>query len=371
MKRIILLAAVPLVLAGCQHQEGEAGQDPDEILDYDTDEHTAEAEREQEEPDFILDVYTVDELEVISPVELAEKTGGSVSYDEIHRTLEMTVGGSRYYLVYGVPVLEQNGIYLDTDEVFIVLDEKEKTPYLPVSFLEYGLGAEFNLENERAEVFPNGEAVAAMAAPDETFDLHSKTVEEMIDYLSFLDYPIKGAEVSTQASHLPGAPRDYRNGYHEGVDWYDWTTYAVINTDTPIYGMGEGTVVRVDHGYEEFESPEARNQRLSITYELGFTPEYLLDKLRGQQVWVQYDNGVMNRFAHLDDIPEDLSLGDRVDAETVIGFVGNSGTSGAVNQDGSGLHLHHDLLVYGDFFWEPFTLEETREILQEIWGPQG
>ncbi|PYZ97833.1 peptidase M23 [Alteribacter lacisalsi] len=366
MKRVSLLLAGVLILSACQQDKNEEAAETENAGNT---VHENEEQERSPDPDFTLNLYTMKDQEVVSVSELAEESGGSYHYEPVHRTLEMALKGQQFKLIYGVPVLERNGLYLDTDQVKLVLDEEEEeTPYLPLSFLDYGLEANVKQEEQTVSVYTDAEAVEAFASPDDTFDLHSKSVEDMIEYLSFLDYPIKGAQVSTVESHLPGAPRDYRNGYHEGIDWYDWTTEAVINTETPVYGMAEGTVVRVDHDYEEYSSPEVRDEELSITYELGFTPEYLLDRLRGQQVWVQYDNGVMNRFAHLFDIPEELKLGARINAETIIGYVGNSGTSGAVNDDGSELHLHHDLLIYGDYFWEPFSLEETTEIIQAIWG---
>ena len=183
-----------------------------------------------------------------------------------------------------------------------------------------------------------------------------------------MNSPIENASVSTEQSHLPGAPRDYRNGEHEGIDWYDHTSEAEISRDTPILGQAEGEVVRADHDFEDYESHEERNDDLELADDIGFTPEYILDRLRGKQVWVQYEDGVMMRFAHLEEIPEDIQVGEDVDEETVIGYVGNSGTSDALDGGDGGLHLHHDLLIYGELFWEPFTLDETAEVIHELWG---
>lgn len=142
----------------------------------------------------------------------------------------------------------------------------------------------------------------------------------------------------------------------------------MIDTSTPVLAQGEGTVIRADHDFEDYPSHEVRNQDLELAADSGVTPEYILDRLRGQQIWVQYERGVMIRFAHLDQIPEDLKVGDVVDAETVIGYVGNSGTSGALDGDGSGLHLHQDLLIYDTLFYEPFSIEETKMIIHALWG---
>jgi murein DD-endopeptidase MepM/ murein hydrolase activator NlpD len=190
-------------------------------------------------------------------------------------------------------------------------------------------------------------------------------VKEMIKYLSFLEVPIKGAHVSTKESQLPGAPRTYRNGYHEGTDWYDYTTGVKITKKTPVYSIADGVVVRVDHDYKEL-TDEERNRLLKLSSIYDRTPEYALDKLRGRSVWVQCDKGVLARYAHLDRVNEDLKVGDRIKQGDYIGNVGNSGTSDGVLGNSEGLHLHLDLLIYGEWFWENYTMKERRRILENI-----
>ncbi|WP_416151092.1 M23 family peptidase [Salipaludibacillus sp. HK11] len=333
--------------------------------------HLEEKNEEIETHDEEVEVYSFDDTEehFIAVEELTEIIGGRYDYDEIDKSLTISISGREFYLVYGVPVLEIDGVYKDSDRVLVKEDEEGKA-YVTKSFVEEGLEMDYEFDDEESVVTFSwtDEVVQAWASfGQEEVDIHSFSTDDMIDYLSFLDKPIEGASVSTVESHLPGAPRDYRNGTHEGIDWYDYASGIEISTDTPIYAMAEGVVVRVDDDFEDYSSHEVRDYDLNLASEVGFTPEYIFDKLRGMQVWVQYDNGVMNRFAHLDSIPEDLELGQTVTEETVIGYVGNSGTSGALNQDNSGLHLHQDLLIYGELFWEPFTLDETASILQELW----
>ena len=50
----------------------------------------------------------------------------------------------------------------------------------------------------------------------------------------------------------------------------------------------------------------------------------------------------------------------------VIGYVGNSGTSDGVKRSNAGMHLHLDLLIYGEWLWEGFTPAERRHILQSV-----
>lgn len=369
------MLAVTMVMTACQAQNNhqEETESNDDAINENTVEHQENNEEEEstEEQYEEFSTYTFEDYEdpFVSVDELTEVLGGQYEYDDVNKALTITMNDREFYLVYEVPVLEVNGVYLDSDEVFVMEDD-EGNPYVSKAFIEEGLETEYEYEESSSTLLVHWEENVVEAWGDygqEEVDIHSFSPEEMVDFLSFLQTPIEGASVSTVESHLPGAPRDYRNGEHEGIDWYDFASGTEITTDTPIYAMAEGVVVRVDDDFEDYPSHEVRDEDLELAAEVGFTPEYIFDRLRGQQVWVQYENGVMIRFAHLDSIPEELELGQEVDEETVIGFVGNSGTSHAMNQDDGGLHLHKDLLIYGELFWEPFTLEETSYILRELW----
>ncbi|UCZ51882.1 peptidoglycan DD-metalloendopeptidase family protein [Bacillus shivajii] len=378
MKKYIFSLFTVFLLTACQEQPPEDGEEDNNLEeeqateDVETDNDILDEEDKEEIVQMKeLNVYEMNDKNVIKVEELANKLNGEFTFDEMDRTLKMTISDREFYLVYEIPVLEVDGEYLATDEVLLVIDD-DSIPYVTKEFINHGLETEYeSVEgNELAFVWED-KVVQAWAPPaQDEFDLHSLTVEEMIDYLSFLNKPIEGAQVSTVESHLPGAPRNYRHGTHEGIDWYAWGSGIEITTDTPILAMAEGKVVRVDHGFEEYPSPEVRNEDLDLAAEIGLTPEYILDRLRGKQVWVQYENGVMNRFAHLDRIPDELELGQIVNENTVIGYVGNTGTSHAFTGENGGLHLHQDLLIYGELFWEPYEPQEVTQILKGIWGNQ-
>ncbi len=356
-----------ILLAACGTKVEEE-RDPKESVKDENQKQVEEIVKEKEDEESIylkeLKLKSIDGQQVFLVDDLFELIDGTYQYDDLHRSVEMEIDNHIFKLVYNIAVVEHNGLYLPTNEISMVLEEEKL--YLPVSFLDVALGLDVEV-NERLVSFQwMEEALPVGSVREESLLDRTWTIDEMVDYLSFLQKPIEDAEVSTIPNHLPGAKRAYRNGYHEGIDWYGYATGKQISTDTPIYAMAEGVVVRADHDYEEYPSPLIRNKDLSLTAQLGETPEYIFDRLRGKQVWVQYEKGVMNRFAHLDTIPEDLKVGDKVTSETIIGYVGNSGTSGAVNQDGTQLHLHQDLLIYGELFWKPFSLDEVKEIIVRI-----
>lgn len=311
-----------------------------------------------------LAITTKDEKDVFFVSDLVELLEGDYQYDDLHRLLTINLDDQQFKIVVGIPVVEHNGLYLATDEIVVIVEEDAL--FLPVVFLETALGLTLNKSSDVVTFDWTGEALPTSITTKPLISDQKWSVDEMVKYLSFLKRPIEGAQVSTIPNHLPGAKRGYRNGYHEGIDWYGYATNKNISFDTHVYAMAEGIVVRADHDHQEYSSPLIRNKDLLLTAELGETPLYIFDRLRGKQVWVQYEKGIMNRFAHLGDIPETLKVGDKVTSETIIGYVGNSGTSGAVNEDGTELHLHQDLLIYGDLFWEPFSLEEVTEILVRV-----
>ncbi|PRO64769.1 M23 family metallopeptidase [Alkalicoccus urumqiensis] len=348
MKRFWVIPV--LMLAACQSESAES-----EPVNADK-KDTAKEEKESPVPSYEL--LTNDGM---IPVEELEKLEADVEVNDIHRTIDVTAGENLYRFIEGVPVMEENGLYypLPANPV-----EAAESPSFSPAAVEEMLGAEL-IESEAG--YETTAVFSKERSGEEPPDLDSMTVEEMSEHLSFLDYAIEDASVSTIEGHLPGAPREYRNGFHEGIDYYGYASGTGIDTTTEVLGMAEGVVVRADTEFEDYASEEERNEELAVAAEAEETPEYILDRLRGMQVWVQYDNGVMIRFAHLHDIAEGIETGVEITSETVIGYVGNSGTSSALEGESGDLHLHKDLLVYGDFFWEPFSLEETSQILQNVW----
>lgn len=142
-----------------------------------------------------------------------------------------------------------------------------------------------------------------------------------------------------------GAPRVYRSGIHNGLDFNCGTT------DHAIKAAGEGQVIFVVNDY--VDAPTA--DRDAVLFQAGAafdTPFWTLAMLYGNFVVV--DHALDNReravtiYAHLSQVDPNMTAGVFVDNTTTIGFVGNSGTSaaseGITNNDGS-VHLHWELHV--------------------------
>ncbi len=138
--------------------------------------------------------------------------------------------------------------------------------------------------------------------------------------------PVPGATFSSRAPHLPGARRAYRNGYHEGFDFYNGVVSVPITYGTPVVTTADGVVLRADHDYTEL-TPDELQALLDDAAARPATPQETLDKLRGRQVWLAHPGGFVSRYAHLSAIPDDLSVGQVVVQGQTVGFAGNSGTS--------------------------------------------
>lgn len=189
--------------------------------------------------------------------------------------------------------------------------------------------------------------------------------ESLLETLSFLQSPLPGAQVTTKDSQLPGAPRAYRNGTHEGLDFYHGYCGIPINYGDPVLAAGPGVIYRIDHDYIETPMGE-RDELLRVSQELDDTPEDILDMLRGRQVWIIHPFGMITRYAHLDNVAGDLQEGDLVEAGQFIGTIGNSGTSDGANGSTLNAHLHWELWIGESYLGEGLPPSESRALLQSI-----
>src|SRR6185437_11910334 len=147
---------------------------------------------------------------------------------------------------------------------------------------------------------------------------------------SGLRLPIDGGELPTDVELLPNAPRDFRAGWHEGIDF-------PADRGTTVHAVAAGTVVRVDREFTDW-SAEEREAALADAVARGYTPSMTLDRIRGRQVWIDHGSGIVTRYAHLEGVA-DLAIGAHVEAGAVVGFVGSTG------YPEGGPHLHLEVRV--------------------------
>jgi murein DD-endopeptidase MepM/ murein hydrolase activator NlpD len=188
---------------------------------------------------------------------------------------------------------------------------------------------------------------------------------ELMEALRGLLMPIEGARVTSREFQMPGAPRHYRLGVHEGLDFYSHTVGVPVDRTTAVRAVSDGTVIRAMIDYQRLTAAQA-SAWAARSRELGYTPEDILDGYRGRQVWIDHGEGIVSRYAHLGTIAPGVVAGAPVHRGQVIATVGNSGTPASVQSDTVEVHLHFELWI-GDHYTGQFLRPiEARELVERI-----
>ncbi len=176
-------------------------------------------------------------------------------------------------------------------------------------------------------------------------------------------WPISGdyLDLTSRDLQMPGAPRHYRQGVHEGIDFY-WAT------GTPVYAAASGTVIRATVDYET-PTEITFNRRRAENLELGYTPPDNLDFYRGRQIWILQEDGLVARYAHLSEIAAGIVEGTAVTAGQQIGLVGNSGSPASISSETADAHLHFELWLNGHYLGQFLRPIEIRELLEQRFTP--
>ena len=183
-------------------------------------------------------------------------------------------------------------------------------------------------------------------------------------------YPLAGECLPGSDNLMPNAPRAYRSGIHEGIDWYDGSGCGRIDGSTPVLAMYQGVVIRTDLDYRDITADEAAALE-ARSAEQGFTDEAALDAFRGRQVWVDHGNGVVTRYAHLSRVAAGIKVGTWVTAGTRLGTVGESGTPESATDPGTEFHLHAEVRVGRSFLGAGLPTDEVRALYERLFAPRG
>jgi len=183
-----------------------------------------------------------------------------------------------------------------------------------------------------------------------------------------LSYPIAGVCLPAEDDLMPNAPREYRFGVHEGVDFYPGRACATIDRGMPVLAAKTGIVVRADVGYKDV-TQEEMDELLGRSAQQGFTDAQALDSLRGRQVWLDHGGGVVTRYCHLLSIGPGLAEGMVVETGQVVGQVGNSGTPEGLIDSSFENHLHFEIRVGEGYLGQGLSVEETRRLWEVAFSP--
>ena len=188
------------------------------------------------------------------------------------------------------------------------------------------------------------------------------------DDLHGFGWPLEAACLPGFDGQMPNAPRPYRNGVHEGVDWYDGGGCAAVAEGTPVLAMFDGVVVRADLDYVDITAEQVV-ELAQRTATQGFSDSVTLDIYRGRQVWIDHGGGIVTRYTHLGAIAEQLFVGAEVRTGEVIAFVGESGTPESVTNPGAEMHLHGEVRIDGAFLGDGLPAEEVRRLYERLFQP--
>jgi murein DD-endopeptidase MepM/ murein hydrolase activator NlpD len=215
----------------------------------------------------------------------------------------------------------------------------------------------------RSEASPTGEG---SSSPSPTAGLSVPPILEAV--IHSFRFPIDGACLPEEDDLMPNAPREYRLGTHEGVDFYDGRCCMAVTRGMPVLAAKTGVVIRADHDYQDITAEEM-DALLSLTQEQGHTDAATLDRLRGRQVWIDHGNGIVTRYAHLLAIEPAITKGVVVRAGQVLGYVGNSGTPEGVSDPDVENHLHFEIRVGDGYLGQGLSPAETRRLWDKAFSP--
>ncbi len=219
---------------------------------------------------------------------------------------------------------------------------------------------------------PNGSSEATSTRlPDDTPSSPPNATQEpdgTVDAaVSGFVFPIEGGCLPGGDNLMPGAPRDYRKGTHEGVDVYGSDSCAFVGPETSVVAAKAGTVVRADWEYEDLT--EATLAELEEIVQQGAVGPDTADVFRGRQVWIEHADGTVTRYAHLAGIAETVDVGLAVSAGALIAFVGESGTPESVTDPGTQFHLHFEIRIGVSYLGAGLDAATVRSLYEAAFGP--
>jgi len=189
------------------------------------------------------------------------------------------------------------------------------------------------------------------------------TAAQLSDLLRGFTYPIQGGCLPSSDLLMPNAPREYRKGIHEGVDFYNSDNCTRINKGTTAVAAKAGRVVRADLNYTDLTPAELAKD------DANPTSEEALDSYRGRQVWVDHANGIVTRYAHLSGIAPGITVGTTVAQGQPVGYVGESGTPASITDPGTEYHLHWELRVGDSFLGKGLPATQVRSLYKTLFSP--
>ncbi|PJZ70051.1 peptidase M23 [Leptospira perolatii] len=212
--------------------------------------------------------------------------------------------------------------------------------------------------------FPKSEGDSVVIGDFKIF-LNTSILNGVPSRLTGYYFPIPNGILPLRDYELPGAPREYRNGIHKGLDIYYCRdqdgTIRKVNPKDSVISPADGVIVRADWDYSPMTMEEFRYHS-EVAQKNGVT--YVEKDFGGRQVWIDHGNGVMSSFNHLSTIKGDVLVGTKVKAGQHIGTVGNSGLMGEAKGTEENTHLHFEIWIDGEYLGAGVPQTQVRKLLQ-------
>lgn len=326
----------------------------------------------------------------LRPGDISVSLGTSICADDAVYVLNLrgkitkyTVG-SNYNLSKQTPFKNPNLLNLRPQRIYtnklgpIFLVERENNRVLAIdkktgSMSQFLFGAQANLKglypDNQSFLIVDGNTIAYRRLHSSTNNLNLKPISHEVDIrLQGLSLPLAHASLPAHPGVYPGARRLYRFGIHKGVDFFnDPGCGTRISMNTKVYAADSGKIVRADTNFVNMTA----SRYISVLHECNQErncSDKNEDLLRGCQVWIDHGHGLITRYAHLNGVKEGLSVGQKVERGTLIGYVGVTGTSDSVFPKTKHPHLHFEIWLDNKYLGFGLTPSETLSLYEDIFG---
>jgi hypothetical protein len=152
------------------------------------------------------------------------------------------------------------------------------------------------------------------------------------------------------------------------VDFFDDRgCSARVVVGTPSRAAESGRVVRCDCLFTDMNLSKF-NRVMRQCFTEHNTSDANEDLLRGCQVWIDHGNGLLTKYAHLDQTRPGLRSGAYISRGEVVGGIGVSGTGQNLPGRGKHPHLHFEIWLDGRYLGWGLTPAETIGVYEDIFG---
>lgn len=219
-------------------------------------------------------------------------------------------------------------------------------------------------------VFGSGATSTPSAIPTAT-PVPATPTPEAPDLTIFrnFSYPVEGGCLPESDALMPNAPREYRNGIHEGVDFYTYDNCVEITQETSALAAKDGEVVRADLDYTPLTQAELDDFTARVAAGEDPNSFEFLDMFRGRQVWIDHGDGIVTRYAHLGSVAPGIIEGQRVAAGTPLGTAGDSGTPESLSNPDQETHLHFEVRTAETYVGAGLPPDEVRAMYERLFEP--